>query len=88
MDHSDILENVIGWISNASASKIGDAVLDKDTMLLERQLLDSLQIMDLVFHLESTFGNQIALDELTAENFETPFAVAEMTQRAIDKAKG
>ena len=88
MDHSDILENIVGWISSESASKIGDTVLDKDTQLLERQLLDSLQIMDLVFHLESTFGNQIALDELTAENFETPLAIAAMAQRAIDKAKG
>lgn len=82
--NNDIIADIIAWISKTSDLAGGENNLQPDTKLLDLQLLDSLQIMDLVFHLEETFKHPIALEELVAENFETPEMIATMVSRAAN----
>ncbi len=55
------------------ARKVG---VDKDTALLERGILDSLGILDVVSFLETEFSMAINDDELVPENFQTPGALS------------
>jgi len=69
--------SVIEWIRSVSP----DAKLSADSDLVKTQTLDSLQIMDLVMHLETENGIAIPLDALTEANFKTPAAIASMVDQ-------
>lgn len=76
----ELIGSIVEWIAdtaNLPAQEIGP-----ETELLERQILDSLQLMDLVFHLEETQGHAIPLEWLTAENFASPQSIAAMVSKA------
>ena len=47
------------------------AGIDKDTALLEKGILDSLGILDVVSFLETEFSMLVSDDELVPENFHT-----------------
>ncbi|MFW2541779.1 acyl carrier protein [Primorskyibacter sp. 2E107] len=79
---SSPLPAIISWIEDAAAPRFGAVDVTPETPLLEEQLLDSLQLMDLVYHLEETQGVTIPLEMLTPENFATPNAVAQMLAKA------
>lgn len=75
--NSDAIHDVIvAWIVKKTG--VDAATTGADTELLERQVLDSLQLMDLVFYLEETFGEPIPLELLVPENFATPRTIADM----------
>lgn len=82
MKRQDALNSIVDWIKAQAKPKFGNVEVSPETRLLELQLLDSLQIMDLVFFLEETSGQKIALEKLIGENFETPNAIAALICRA------
>ncbi|PWK61141.1 acyl carrier protein [Roseicyclus mahoneyensis] len=75
-----VLHGILGWIMDKTGSSPED--IQPDTALLDIQLLDSLQLMDLVFFLEKTHGTSIPLEWLTPENFATPRAIGDMIKKA------
>jgi acyl carrier protein len=69
------------WIENALTPVHPGQEITPVTALVSSQLLDSLQIMDVVFFLEEEFGTPIPLEELTAENFETITSITALVER-------
>jgi len=53
------------------------------TDLLERQILDSLLMMDLVLHLESTYGIQMDVDDLAPRHFRTVASLARLIDEKL-----
>jgi acyl carrier protein len=60
------------------AKKVG---LEKDTALLEKGILDSLGILDVVSFLETEFSLTISDDELVPENFQSLGALSSFVQK-------
>lgn len=74
-----VLQSIMNWIKSAQTD--GRSVqVSPETSVAENQLLDSLQIMDLVTHLETTHEINVPLDALTETNFSTPKTIAQMVQ--------
>jgi acyl carrier protein len=74
-------QKITTWIENALTPVHAGQEITPATALVSSQLLDSLQIMDLVFFLEEEFGNPVPLEELTAKNFETVTSIAALVVR-------
>jgi len=73
-----VVKSVVDWISTTHG---GQFKIEPQTAVAKEQLLDSLQIMDLVMHLETTFNMSIPLDALTENNFSTPKTIAAMVHK-------
>ena len=55
--------------------------LANDTSFLEQGVVDSTGVLELVAHLESTFGFKVADEELTPDNLDSIDAIAAFVQR-------
>jgi len=75
-----VIESVISWIEAAQTAP-QPIKIKPSTPVTEKQLLDSLQIMDLVMYLESTFEISVPLDALTESNFATPRSITSMVNK-------
>ncbi len=60
------------------ADDLNLAVPTSDTDLIGERILDSLALVDLVMHLESSFGFTVALEQLDLENFQTVERISQM----------
>lgn len=76
----DVMQSVITWIG-AAQSGSAKMEISAETSIAEKQLLDSLQIMDLVMHLETSFSISVPLDALTEDNFSSPKAITTMVHK-------
>jgi acyl carrier protein len=61
------------------------ARIDKDTALLEKGILDSLGILDIVSFLESEFSISLMDEELVPENFQTLCSLSSFVQNKQGK---
>ena len=52
-----------------------DAVIDPDESLLDRGAIDSVGLLNLITHIETTTGVRIPDEEMVPENFETLTAI-------------
>jgi len=71
--HSHLYEQV----SKLFLEKLNLDVPSIDTDLVERGVLDSLQFVELLLHLEQEFGVKISLDDLEIDHFRTIVRIAE-----------
>ncbi|MEQ9662474.1 MAG: acyl carrier protein [Parasphingopyxis sp.] len=84
---SDTIEPVvIEKVRHVGKAVDGDTELTPDTPLLERQLLDSVELLQLVMELETAFGISIPLEELVEENFADVNRVVALVERARERA--
>jgi len=74
-------DKIIQWIREICLYDEPEAVLTEDSALLEEGLLDSMKVVQLVSLLEDLLGRPLPVDEVTAENFESPKRIATMIQR-------
>jgi acyl carrier protein len=61
--------------------------IDKRTLLLERGILDSLGILDVVAFVESEFSIVLSDDELVPENFQSLGALNSFVQKKLTISK-
>ncbi len=54
--------------------------LKDDQLLIQQGIIDSLGILSLLNFIEDKYSVQIADEELTPENFETPLAISKLIQ--------
>jgi len=64
------------------ADDLNLAVLGSDTDLIGERILNSSALVDLVVHLESSFGFTVALGQLDLENFQTVKRKSQMVAAA------
>jgi acyl carrier protein len=63
------------------------AGIARDTALLERGILDSLGILDVVSFLETEFSMVVSDDELVPENFQTLETLSEFVMKRTGKSE-
>jgi methoxymalonate biosynthesis acyl carrier protein len=61
-----------------------DEALDAQTDLIRTGWLDSLLLVDLVLHIEQSFGVVLAMGDVTPANFRTVASLAEQVRRHLD----
>ena len=72
---------VIDYLRTRPLTRTASGALDSDSRLVESGLLDSLELMSLVGHLEQVYGFTLPGEEFVPENFETPRSIANMIKR-------
>jgi acyl carrier protein len=71
---------IVGWLRRLPTGTTPQEIA-ADTELIERGVLDSIAILDLVSFLEETFRFVLPLDDFVPENFGTAGAIAQMVAR-------
>lgn len=79
----DVEQSVIEYFRSRAVGRSAAGALDSSFRLMESGLLDSMEIMSLVTHLEQAYGFALPDDEFVPENFETPGTIAQMVRRVI-----
>jgi acyl carrier protein len=64
----------------------GDAGLADDASFLEGGIVDSTGVLELVTHIESTYGFKVADDELVPDNLDSVNSLVEFVQRKTREA--
>jgi len=90
LDHPDLsavaatLEPRIGALFT---EKLQIEVPSPDTDLVETGLLDSLRFVELLAHLEETFGLTVSVDDIEVEHFRTTARIAEFIARRLPRLR-
>jgi acyl carrier protein len=72
-------EHISGELVRFIADRVpDDEPVSADTDLLETELLDSLLIMDLVAHVEKTFGVKVENADIAPRHFRTAASLAKL----------
>ena len=77
----DTEQFVIDYLRSRSLHASRSAALDVNSRLMESGMLDSLELMSLVTHLEQAYSFSLPDEEFVPENFETPATIAKMVRR-------
>lgn len=77
---ADTAQIILDWLRKTAPHAAG-ADITNDTELIERGLLDSLQVLNLVGFMEEQFAVVLPVEEFVPENFRTAAAVADMVER-------
>lgn len=77
----DIEQSIIEYFRSRAARSLPAGSLDGSFRLMESGLLDSMEIMALVTHLEQAYSLALPDEEFVPENFETPSTIANMVKR-------
>jgi D-alanine--poly(phosphoribitol) ligase subunit 2 len=70
MNQEEIKENVRAYIKNVLGENIFSEI-NNDSSLIDSRLIDSVNTLQLVTHLEEQFGVDISAHEITGDNFDT-----------------
>ena len=81
---NSIEEVVLEWLRECVEAE--SVTVDRESPLLELEVLDSLSILQLVGFIEERFNVAMPLEEFVPDNFATPKSVAEMVARRIQSA--
>ena len=84
---NDVETFVIDYLRSRTLNRSASDALDGTSRLHESGLLDSLELMSLVTHLEQSYGFSLPDDEFVPENFETPRTIADMIRRVTLRPK-
>ncbi len=81
MTEAEILSETRRYISENFLYARPDRVVAEDEHLMERGIIDSMGMMELIDFLEERFGVQPADDEVTEQNFATLARIASFVSR-------
>lgn len=79
MAQNEVLAKIITHLTSVLKEKIGK--VEKDTALVASGLMDSLELLSLIEHIETAFGVKLGDADLVPANFETPELVATLVTR-------
>lgn len=82
----DIEQTVIDYLRSRALQKSISEALDGSSRLMEMGVLDSLELMSLVTHMEQSYGVTLPDQEFIPENFETPRTIAALIRRVRTSA--
>ena len=77
----DVEQFVIDYLRSRSLSRATSGALDGETRLMESGILDSLDLMSLLNHVEQAYSFTVPDEEFVPENFETAATIAAMIKR-------
>lgn len=76
-------ENLIITSIAAFFKERGKEIPERDADLFELQLIDSMELLELVMHLEERLGLEINQDMMTVDNFRTIDAIISSAQNSM-----
>jgi acyl carrier protein len=79
----DIEEQIAGFIAENFLLAETDEGFDEDSSFIEKEILDSTGILQLVLFIEQTFGISVEGQEITPENFDSVRRVANLVRRRL-----
>jgi len=85
MDHRRSIKTYV--LKNFLFSDDESAITDS-TLLIQKGIIDSTGILEIISHLEESFGIQIAEDEMIPTNFESIDAMAAFLERKTGAQTG
>ena len=74
------------FIQETLASNVRDLKIEDDTRLIDRGLIDSIGLMELVEYIEQQTGIRVPDDEVHPENFQTVASMEAMIERLRPEA--
>lgn len=78
---SDIVADLRRYLEDNFIMGSGGAALADDASFLENQVLDSTGFLELIGHLEETYGIKVLDDEMTPDNLDSLGSVADYVTR-------
>jgi acyl carrier protein len=84
---TDIGKTIARFVANYFL-KQPDSELDPDTSFLEKGIIDSTGVMELVAFLEETFGFRVEDDEIVPANFDSIRRLADYVRSKLDGRSG
>jgi acyl carrier protein len=81
------VSDCIGRLRKIFSEKLLVEVESSDTDLLDSGILDSMSFVELLLHLESEFGFQVAMESLDIENFRSIWRIAELVEATRTRAE-
>ena len=79
IDNDQVLERIIRWIRDRFPEE--DLDIQQDTRLLETSLLNSMDLLEMVTHIEELYHISVDPDDLIPENFESPGKIVELVMK-------
>lgn len=79
IDNDRVLERIIHWIRDRFPEE--DLAIRQDTRLLETSLLNSMDLLEMVTHIEEQYDITVDPDDLVPENFESPGKIVELVMK-------
>jgi acyl carrier protein len=81
------MEVVVEWLQGL-APRFPGVEITPDLELIEQGLIDSIEILNLVYFLEERFDMVLPIEEFVPENFRTAHTVAAMVSRIQKRGQG
>jgi len=75
-----LLEKILAWIIQVQGSKVE---INASTPILSESILDSMNLLLLISHVEEEYGININEEDLIPENFETPGKIVTLLQKSL-----
>jgi acyl carrier protein len=83
LDDTQIIEEVRSFICGTMLIEIPDQNLDPSESLVQRGVIDSTGVLELVGFLEQRYGIAVADDEITTDNLDSLAAIAGYLRRKL-----
>ena len=80
-----VSQNLRKFIQDSLLADHGGAPLGDDDSLIQRGVLDSIGLLQIMTHLEQEFGVRVPDDEVLPENFETVRQIEDLIRRLKEK---
>jgi acyl carrier protein len=79
----DLIGTVRDFICSTMLVGLSDQTIEPDESLVQRGVVDSTGVLELVEFLQQRFGVQIADDEITTDNLDTLESIAAFLRRKL-----
>lgn len=76
LDDAQVIEDVRSFICGTMLIEIPDQTIDPNESLVQRGVIDSTGVLELVGFLEQRYGITVADDEITTDNLDSLSAIA------------
>ena len=83
LDAAQAIEDVRSFICNTMLIDLPSQTIDADESLVQRGVIDSTGVLELVGFLEQRYGISVADDEITTHNLDTLSAIAAYLRRKL-----
>jgi len=80
LEHAELIKEIRDYISGTMLVGLSDETIEPDESLVQRGVVDSTGVLELVGFLESRFGISVKDDEITLDNLDTLNSISAYVQ--------
>ena len=83
LESRDLIDEVRGFIRDTMLVGLSDQSIEPDESLVQRGVIDSTGVLELVTFLQDRYGIEIRDDEITTDNLDSLQAIAGFLRRKL-----